>query len=124
MKHYLALAACAAIVSGCATNPSNISATYVSPYLYENLSCQQLAGEAARVSNAAAAAIGAQEKQASSDAAMVGVSLILFWPAAFFVGGDKANAAEVARLKGEMQAIEQVNTAKNCGLVFQQAAAG
>jgi hypothetical protein len=51
---------------------------------------------------------------------MVGVSLVLFWPAIFFVGGDNASAAEVARLKGEMQAIEQANIAKNCGMQFQR----
>lgn len=51
---------------------------------------------------------------------MVGVSLILFWPALFFVGGDKANAAEVARLKAEMQAIEQANVAKNCRIEFKR----
>jgi hypothetical protein len=43
----------------------------------------------------------------------------LFWPAIFFVGGDKTNAAQVAQLKGEMQAIEQVNIAKSCGIQFQ-----
>jgi hypothetical protein len=32
--------------------------------------------------------------------------------------GDGADAAEVARMKGEMQAIEQVNRMKNCGIVF------
>ena len=46
--------------------------------------------------------------------------LILFWPAIFFVGGDKGSAAEVGRLKGEMQAIEQANLAKSCGIQFQQ----
>lgn len=49
---------------------------------------------------------------------MTTVSLILFWPAAFFLKGDGAAAAEVARLKGEMQAIEQVNRVKNCGIKF------
>ena len=107
-----------AIVSGCATNPKDISASYVSPVLYEGLTCEQLTAEASRVSAAAASATGAQKSQAGKDAAMVGVSLILFWPALFFVGGDKANAAEVARLKGEMQAIEQANRQKNCGIVF------
>lgn len=49
---------------------------------------------------------------------MTTVSLVLFWPAAFFMKGDGADAAEVARLKGEMQAIERVNSVKKCGIVF------
>ena len=34
------------MLAGCATNPNQISAAYVSPVLYENLSCKQLAAEA------------------------------------------------------------------------------
>lgn len=111
-------AAVAAVLSGCATSPKDIAPAYVSPILYQSLSCDQLAQEAARVSSAAAVATGAQQKQASSDAVMVGVSAIVFWPAMFFIGGDKGNATEIARLKGEMQAIEQANIQKNCGIQF------
>ena len=37
------------------------------------------------------------------------------------VRGDGAQAAELARLKGEMDAIEQVSTRKQCGIEFQRA---
>ena len=114
------LVAVAALLSACATNPKDIAPAYVSPVLYEKLSCDQLAAEAQRVSSAAAAASGQQQSQAGRDAAMVGVSLVLFWPALFFIGGDKGAAAEIARLKGEMQAIEQANIAKNCGMEFRR----
>ena len=120
MRKLLAAVAATALLAGCATSPKDIAPAYVSPVLYQNLSCQQLAAEAARVAAAAAAATGAQQQQASKDATMVGVGMILFWPAMFFVGGDKGNAAEVARLKGEMQAIEQANIQKNCGIQFQR----
>lgn len=105
-------------LAGCATSPKDIAPSYVSPVLYQNLTCEQLTQEAHRVSNAAAVAAGQQEAQAGKDAAMVGVSLILFWPAVFMVGGDKGNAADIARLKGEMNAIEQANIAKGCGIQF------
>ncbi len=114
----IAVAATIAL-AGCATSPKDIAPAYVSPVLYQNLSCQQLAGEAARVSQAAAAASGQQSAQQGRDAAAVAVGMVLFWPALFFVGGDKGNAAEIARLKGEMQAIEQANIAKGCGIKFQ-----
>ena len=116
-KSILALATCVAL-AGCATSPKDIAPAYVSPILYQNLTCEQLAMEAARVSQAAAAANGAQANQASKDAVMTTVGVVLFWPSLFFIGGDKGNAAEVARLKGEMQAIEQANISKNCGLQF------
>lgn len=118
IRQCIAIAAVAALVSGCATSPKDIAPAYVSPILYQNLSCEQLQQEAARVSQAASVATGAQSNQASKDAAMMGVGLVLFWPSLFFIGGDKGNAAEVARLKGEMQAIEQANISKNCGIQF------
>lgn len=122
MKKFITAAVAASVLlAGCATNPNSIAPAYVSPVLYQNLSCAQLAQEAQRVSNAAAAATGAQQSQASKDAVATTVGIVLFWPALFFIGGDKGNAAEVARLKGEMQAIEQANIARNCGIQFQSA---
>lgn len=108
------------LLAGCATNPKDIEAAYVSPIPYQAMSCDQLAAEAGRVSNAAAAATGQQQSQANKDTAAMAVSLIVFWPAIFFVGGDKSTAAEVARLKGEMNAIEQASGAKGCGIQFQR----
>lgn len=120
MRKTIALLAIAGLLSGCATSPKNIEASYVSPVPYQQMSCTQLQAEAARVANAAAVATGRQSQQAGSDAAAMTVSLLIFWPAIFFVGGDKGNAVELANLKGQMQAIEQVNAEKNCGIQFQQ----
>jgi hypothetical protein len=120
MKRQATILTTCALLAGCATNPNDIAPAYVSPVLYQNLSCPQLAQEAARVSQAAAAASGAQQSQATKDAVMTGVGILVFWPSRFFIGGDKGNASEVARLKGEMQAIEQANIANSCGLQFQQ----
>jgi len=112
------IAAIAAATSGCATYSDKITPTYVSPVLYENLSCRQIAEEATRVSQRAAEASGAQDAQANRDNAVTTAAIIIFWPAAFFVGGDKANAVEVGRLKGEMNALEQASGRKNCGIQF------
>jgi hypothetical protein len=59
ITHLAAVASLA--LAGCATSPKDISASYVSPVLYQNLSCDQLRLEAARVSSAAAAAAGQPE---------------------------------------------------------------
>lgn len=106
------------MLAACATAPKDIAPAYVSTTLYENLSCPQLRAEAEGVSSRAAAAFGQQDKNRGQDAAMTTVGVVLFWPALFFMKGDGAAAAEVARMKGEMQAIETVNRVKNCGIVF------
>jgi len=113
-----AATAVAVVLAGCASAPKDIAPAYVSTGLYENLSCAQLRAEAEGVSARAMAASGQQDKNRSSDVAMTTVAVVLFWPAAFFMKGDGAAAAEVARLKGEMAAIEQVNRIKNCGITF------
>ena len=48
-------------------------------------------------------------------------AVITFWPAAFLVQGDKNNAAQLAQLKGQMDAIQQASNMKNWGIQFQQA---
>lgn len=120
MRTGISILALAALLSGCATSPKNIEASYVSPVPYQKMSCTELKGEAERVSNAAAVATGRQSQQAGNDAAAMTVSMLIFWPAVFFVGGDKGNAVELANLKGQMDAIELVNAEKNCGIAFQQ----
>jgi hypothetical protein len=111
------------MLAGCATRSSEITAAYVSPIQYQSYSCTQLREEAARVSTRAAIASGAQDQNATSDAVATGVALVLFWPAAFLVKGNSANAQEVAQLKGDMDAIEQANIQKKCGIQFNRAAA-
>lgn len=87
---------------------------------YDTLTCKQLQEEAENVSNAAAQAIGAQQKKANNDSVAMGVGLIVFWPALFFMKGNGADANQVAQLKGQMQAIQTVSDAKHCGITFQQ----
>lgn len=118
MKLFHASVALTLVLAGCATSPKDIAPTYVSPVLYQNLTCQQLSAEAARVSQEAATATGQQTQQQGRDAAAVAVGAVLFWPALFFIGGDKGNAAQIANLKGQRQAIEQASIAKSCGIVF------
>jgi uncharacterized protein YceK len=115
----LALTALAALgLSGCASTSDKVAATYVSPMQYDGYNCRQLAEEAQRISARAAQASGAQDSQATKDTVATTAAIIIFWPAAFFVQGDKQNAAELARLKGEMEAIEQVSIRKQCGIQF------
>ena len=116
----LAIGLCAAVaLSGCAKKAESITAAYVSPTPYMALSCEQLAEEAKVISSRAAAAAGVQDDKANKDAAVTAVGMVVFWPALFFLGGDGASVAEVSRLKGEMQAIEDASRRKGCKLQFQ-----
>lgn len=103
----------AVALSACATAPEDIAPTYVSPAGYSNLSCQQLNAEAAQLNSRLAAATGQQAQKASNDAAMTAVSLILFWPAAFFIKGDD-QAPAIAQMRGEAEAIRAAAVRKGC----------
>ena len=113
----LSLVGCV-LVSACADKSANVAASYVSPMQYQNYSCGQLAQEANRVTARAAQLSGVQDKNASNDAVATGVALVVFWPAAFFIGGNKETKAELSRLKGELEAIESASIQRNCKITF------
>lgn len=112
-----ALAALA--LAGCASSSSEIAPAYVSPVAYQSYTCQQLALEAQGISTRAATLSGAQDSQRSKDGLVTAAAIVVFWPAAFFVGGDKQTAAELANMKGQMVAVEQASIAKKCNIQFQ-----
>lgn len=110
----------AVIVGGCASSAKNIAPAYISPIVYQNYDCTQLSEEAQRVTVNAQRVAGIQDEKATNDAVATGVAVVLFWPAAFFVsGGDGQMAAELAKLRGQKDAIEQVAIQKKCSFSFQ-----
>ena len=86
---------------------------------YQSYTCQQLALEAQSISTRAATLSGAQDSQRTKDGWATAAAVVVFWPAAFFVGGDKQTAAELAQMKGQMVAVEQASIAKKCNIQFQ-----
>ena len=108
------------LLAGCASKSADVAPSYVSPLQYQSYSCAQLQAEAQRISNRAAVAAGVQDKKRSSDAVATTVGVVLFWPTLFFIKGDDEKTAELARLRGEMDAIEQQSIQQNCGIVFQK----
>lgn len=115
----LRVVALAAALGGCASSSSEIAPAYVSPVAYQSYTCQQLALEAQSISTRAATLSGAQDSQRSKDGLVTAAAIVVFWPAAFFVGGDKQTAAELSQMKGQMVAIEQASIAKKCAIQFQ-----
>ena len=124
MKTITTLTAVATALSltaaGCASRSEDVAASYVSSSMYSSYSCRELNVEAQRVSAAAAAAAGVQDSARTRDAVATTAALVVFWPAAFFVGGNSAQTAELARLKGQMQAIEEASIQKRCGIAFRR----
>lgn len=115
---WVSVAIIAGLASGCATKSSEVAPSYVSPITYQSYTCQQLGEEAQRVSGRAAEAAGAEDEKRTKDQVATGVAIVVFWPAAFFVGGDGQMAAELARLKGQANAIEEASIQKKCGIQF------
>jgi len=110
----LALVVSAAHVAACAASPDSIEARYVSPTTYQNWSCEQLYDEKLRVESEVRRVAGLQKENADADAALMGVGLLLFWPALFGLAATKDRADELGRLKGEYEALEQSIRSKQC----------
>ena len=107
------------LISGCASSPDSIEAAYVSPLEYQSYDCDQLGQEMRRVGRKVQEVTGHQDDEATGDTVAMGVGLVIFWPALFFlIGSDREE--ELARLKGEAEAVEQAAIGKNCrGLIEQ-----
>ncbi len=121
MRSVVFIVAAGAVLSatGCAKRADQISASYVSPIAYQNYTCEQIAQESLRISARAQQVAGTQDKKASRDAVAMGVGIVIFWPALFAINGDDQQTAELARLRGEMEALEQASIQKNCNITFE-----
>jgi hypothetical protein len=104
----------ALMTAGCATSSKDITATYVSPLQYQSFDCQQLQMESQRIQGRVVELGGRLDQAASNDKALVGVGMILFWPALFALGGTKQQEAEYGRLRGEYDAVQQTSVQKKC----------
>jgi len=104
------------IMGGCATKGDNVSAAYVPASIYSTYNCQQIAQELMTVGVKAAELSGQMDEAAGKDTALVAVGLVLFWPALFFVGGDKGKEAQLAQLKGQRDTLMSASNAKGCNL--------
>ena len=105
----------ALFIGACATAPTDLGTTSVSPVMYRPMDCEQLAMEGARVARRETILFNSLEKTATADAWQMGVGLVLLWPVLFALeGGDGAEAAEYSLLKGERNAIEQAAIIRKC----------
>ena len=111
----IALISCSAfLLASCASSSENISAQYVSNAQYNSYDCDQLGEEMSRVSARVSEVSGKQDDSATADAVSMGVGLVLFWPALFFLAATDDQKEELGRLKGEYEALQRVSTQKKC----------
>jgi hypothetical protein len=113
MKTAAAVTALSIAVAGCASASKDVMPTAVSPYRYSHYDCQMLAAELDRVMVNVHNLTGRIDEAAKNDQALMAVTLVLFWPAAFALG-NKSQEAEYAYLKGQADAIQQVAIVKKC----------
>lgn len=114
----LAQATCLSFLLGaCASNPDDIDAAYVSPIKYQNYDCDQLGVEMDYVGQRTTKLYQRLKDAREADNWQMGVGLVLFWPALFWLeGGDGPEAAEYAQLKGEFEALRDISVSKKCGI--------
>jgi hypothetical protein len=99
------------LVVGCAARPESIAPAYISEMTYKDWTCEELAQERLRLAAALSTACDAQRQARDNDT--VGVILIGL-PVSSLSGSNMA--AEIARLKGELQALQKMATLKDCNL--------
>lgn len=105
------LVALAALLSACAKAPESISPAYVSELTYQGLQCDQLAAELARLNYAYSNAATQQNKARTNDV----VGVILIGLPVSSLSGDNI-APEIARLKGEQEAVRKTMIMKGCAM--------
>jgi hypothetical protein len=113
VRKLISIALIGAMLSACATAPSKIQANYVSPLQYSNLDCDQLRAELYRVAGQVRVVTGEQARKANSDAWALGIGLVVFWPALFFMMTPDQRE-ELAELKGEYEALDYAAIERKC----------
>ena len=108
MKKIIALLAFAGVIAGCATRPESISASYVSHEKYSGKDCTTLTLDMSNARSELAKFSSMQDSKANMDAATVFFVLI---PASK-LSGD--HAGDVAKWKGEVEAVETALVKANC----------
>jgi len=100
------------VTYGCATHPRHIGASHVNSSVYKRMSCDDIFDERESVVSRLNVLIPAQKKKSDSDTIAFWISMLLFWPAIFFLGMGDDHKEEISRLRGELIAIDRA--AKSC----------
>lgn len=100
--------AIAAVLSGCATRPESIPASYVSHEKYMGKNCTELGLQMSNARAELAKYSSLQDSKATQDAVTVFLVLVPMSK----LSGD--HAGDVAKYKGEVEAVETALIKSNC----------
>ncbi len=121
MKRLIATILVGSMLSACASSPDKVSPSYVSPLEYSNLDCDQIRAELVRVSEHAGG-LGVWRVRTRVSGGLLGVGLVIFWPALFFLmEGDRKE--ELERLKGQYDALDDAAIRNSCSVAYEIRAA-
>jgi len=101
-------------ISGCAKKAEDIKPSYVPTMEYSNKTCNQLRNEVIEINREMRVIAGVQDDTAKKDQVAMGVGLVLFWPALFFLANGDDNQRKIAELKGRYEAVKIVSKKKRC----------
>ena len=113
MRAFIAILSASLTIVGCATAGKDVVGAYVSPMQYASYDCNQIRDETARLTGRVTQLSGRLDEAASNDKAIASGG-IFFFPALFALGGTKSQEAELARLKGEAEALQSTYIQKKC----------
>lgn len=110
------------MLAACAEQPSKIEASYVSSNAFRGQSCGDLMAERNQIVLEVNELTAQQKKAADTDAAMMGVGLILFWPAVLAVGMTDDKSEALAAAKGNYNAVTRQMAESGCPMPAEQLA--
>ena len=116
MKTTSLLLVSAILIAGCssAKKSSEVTANYVPAATYQNMSCNNLRAEGDRLRRSVSDMEASVDSEYKKDKNMELVTWLLFWPAAFAMDGNDAEAQKLANAKGEADAIRSAMISKGC----------
>ena len=114
MKKLVPILGLVSFVAACAQQPDKVQPTYISSSNYTGKSCNQLMEERNQVVSRVNALTKKQKTAANTDAALVGVTMVLFWPAAFAMLLTEDESNSLAEAKGEYEAITKRMSDRGC----------
>jgi hypothetical protein len=117
IKKFTILMITMGIFAGCSSAPKSneVGAAYVPSAQYSSMSCDQLLAEAESVRRSVPALEQAVDKHRSSQTGVEVVTWVLFWPAAFLLDKGEGTSSQLAKAKGELDAIGITMKSKKCG---------
>ena len=116
MKKTIILVILSFFIASCATSPDKLKTQYIPASTYSNLDCDQIAGSLRQKNSKMENLYASLKSESQTDSTQMAVGMLLFWPSLLFLeGSDSPDAATYSRLKGEVEALNEISITKKCG---------